>query len=147
MSSSHFSSILKGFTLIELLVVLLIFSLLAGLVVPRLTRMYASWQMASERDEVLAQLSSLNYLAFQQRVDFTLTHYPPQLGPELDNQSDDAIIKLPLKLPDHWQIRTEQPIIFHANGACSGGIVYLEYLEHTFTAQLEPPFCRAKLLN
>lgn len=140
------TSRLTGFTLIELLVVLLIFSLLAGLVVPQLARMYASWQIALERDEVLAQLSSLNYFAFQQRVDFTLTHYPSQANPELDNQPHNAT-HLPLKLSAHWQIRTEQPIIFHANGACSGGIVYLEYLKHTFTAQLEPPFCRAKLLN
>ena len=146
MSSKHFTPFLKGFTLIELLVVLLVFSLLAGLVVPRLTRMYNSWQMALERDEVLNQLSSLNYHAFQQRVDFILTHYPPQPGSELDNQPHDTVA-IPLKLPAHWQIRTEQPIIFQANGACNGGIVYLEYLEYTFTAQLEPPFCRAKLLN
>ena len=146
MPSSHFTFILKGFTLIELIVVLLIFSLLAGLVVPRLTRMYISWQMALERDEVLAQLSNLNYFAFQQRIDFTLTHYPSQSSSELDNQARNAV-NLPLELPAHWQIRTEQPIIFHANGACNGGIVYLEHLKHTFTAQLEPPFCRAKLLN
>jgi general secretion pathway protein G len=137
---------LKGFTLIELLVVLLIFSLLAGLVVPRLTKMYASWQMTLERDEVLAQLSSLNYLAFQQRINFTLTHYPPQSDTKSDNKSDDAL-NPPLELPAGWQISTEQPIIFRANGACRGGTVYLKYSEYTVTAQLEPPFCRAKLLN
>ncbi|BAP58146.1 type II secretion system protein [Thioploca ingrica] len=156
-SLKPFYPILKGFTLIELLVVLLIFSLLAGLVVPRLTKMYESWQMSLERDEVLTQLSSLNYLAFQQRIDFTLTHYPPQADTKSDNnksadtksdnnKSNDTL-NPPLELPAGWQIRTEQPIIFRANGACRGGIVYLEYSEYTFTAQLEPPFCRAKLLN
>jgi general secretion pathway protein G len=145
-SLKPFYSILKGFTLIELLVVLLIFSLLAGLVVPRLTKMYASWQMTLERDEVLTQLSSLNYLAFQQRINFTLTHYPPQSDTKSDNKSDDAL-NPPLEIPTGWQISTKQPIIFRANGACRGGTVYLKYSEYTFTAQLEPPFCRAKLLN
>ncbi|NJO15147.1 MAG: prepilin-type N-terminal cleavage/methylation domain-containing protein [Thioploca sp.] len=136
----------KGFTLIELLVVLLIFSLLAGLVVPRLSKMYASWQMTLERDEVLTQLSSLNYRAFQQRIDFTLTNYPPQSEDKPENKPTDVIAPL-LELPAGWQINTKQPIIFRANGACGGGIVYLKYSEYTFTAQLEPPFCRAKLLN
>jgi general secretion pathway protein G len=145
-SLKPFYPILKGFTLIELLVVLLIFSLLAGLVVPRLTKMYESWQMTLERDEVLTQLSRLNYLAFQQRTNFTLAHYPPQADTPSDNKSNDTL-NPPLELPAGWQISTEQPIIFRANGACRGGIVYLEYSEYTFTAQLEPPFCRAKLLN
>lgn len=146
-SLKPFYPILKGFTLIELLVVLLIFSLLAGLVAPRLTKIYASWQMTLERDEVLTQLSSLNYLAFQQRTNFTLTHYPPQADTKSDNNKSNDILNPPLELPAGWQIRTEQPIIFRANGACRGGTVYLKYSEYTFTAQLEPPFCRAKLLN
>ena len=138
---------LTGFTLIELLVVLLVFSLVAGLVIPRLTKVYNSWQITLERDEILNQLSSLNYYAFQKHIDVTLTQYPPQ--PDSKSDKPREIAALPLKLPDHWQIQTEQPVIFQANGVCSGGIVYLEYLEHTFTAtaQLEPPFCRAKLLN
>ena len=135
----------KGFTLIELLVVLLIFSLLAGLVAPRLSKMYASWQMTLERDEVLTQLSSLNYHVFQQHIDFTLTDYPSQSEDKPENKPE--VIAPLLELPAGWQINTKQPIIFRANGACGGGIVYLKYSEYTFTAQLEPPFCRAKLLN
>ncbi len=129
--------------------VLLIFSLLAGLVVPRLTRMYDSFQIALQRDDILSQLSSLNYAAFQQSINFTLTNYPPNQDEESNHSKtkSETTPTLPLELPDGWQIRAEKPITFRANGACSGGIIDLEYQEQTFRIQLDPPFCQAKLLN
>jgi len=128
-----------GYTLIEIVVVLVIFSLLAGLAVPRLTTMYNSVQTAYERDEVLARLGSLGYLAFQQGRDFELINYPAEqsaLSPEE---------KLPLELPKGWQVNTEKPIRFFANGVCGGGEVELIYQGREFLKiQLEPPFCHVK---
>ncbi len=126
-----------GYTLIEIVVVLVIFSLLAGLAVPRLTTMYNSLQTAYQRDEVLARLGGLGYLAFQQSRDFDLTAYPP---------AESTTDKHPLELPDGWQLRTETPIHFFANGACSGGVIYLNYQGQEFWAQMEPPFCEPQLL-
>ena len=126
-----------GYTLIEIVVVLVIFSLLAGLAVPRLTTLYDSLQTAYQRDDVLARLSGLGYLAFQQGSDFELTAYPP---------AESTTAKQPLELPDGWQYRTETPIHFFANGACSGGLVYLNYQSREFGVQLEPPFCEPQLL-
>ena len=137
-----------GYTLIELLVVLLIFSLLAGLVVPRLKTMYDSLQIAYEREEVLAQLGSLNYLAFQNSREFKLTSYP-QLTDEEEEESESAnvtdklLTTLPqLELPAGWQVQAEIPILFRASGACSGGSVELIYQEQRFRVQLLPPFCQ-----
>jgi len=126
----------EGFTLIELLVVLLLFSLLAGLAIPRLTTMYDSTQAAYERDEVLARLGELGYLAFQQRRDFSLVSYPPD-----DQEQPDDI---PLELPEGWQVRAEAPIRFFANGACQGGLVYLTHEGQTFELELKAPFCKAR---
>jgi general secretion pathway protein G len=122
----------NGYTLLELLVVLLIFSLLAGLVMPRLTTMYDSLKMAYERDEVFARLGGLGYLAFQQARAFDLTTYPPQTA---------ATDQPPLELPEGWQVRAQPPIHFFASGACSGGVIYLSYQETVFQTRLNPPFC------
>jgi general secretion pathway protein G len=65
-----------GYTLLELVVVLLLFSLLAGITIPRLTTMYDSFKNAYERDEVLAHLDSLGYIAFQYAREFDLKTYP-----------------------------------------------------------------------
>ncbi|HIE00219.1 MAG TPA: prepilin-type N-terminal cleavage/methylation domain-containing protein [Thiotrichaceae bacterium] len=129
----------KGFTLIELLVVLLLFSLLAGLAIPRLTTMYESTQAAYERDEVLARLGELGYLAFQHRRDFSLMIYPPDEQEESD--------EIPLELPEGWQVRAEAPILFFANGACKGGLVYLSHDGQTFEVELEAPFCKPRRVN
>lgn len=122
-----------GYTLLEVVVVLVIFSLLAGLAIPRLTTVYNSLQTAYQRDEVLARLGGLGYLAFQQGRDFDLT------------ASGSTTNKYPLELPDGWQIHTEKPIHFFTNGACSGGVIYLNYQNQKFKAQLAPPFCEPQL--
>jgi len=127
-----------GYTLLEIVVVLLIFSLLAGLAMPRLTSMYDSVQTAYQRDDVLARLGSLGYLAFQQGRDFELVSYPL----EESTLEASATDKSPLELPDGWQVRTERPIRFFANGVCSGGLVYLIYQGREFQVQLHPPFCK-----
>jgi prepilin-type N-terminal cleavage/methylation domain-containing protein len=120
-----------GFTLIELMIVLFIVALLAGMVTPRLVTFYDSIQAAYERDEVFTRLNELTYQAFQQARDFTLTTYP---SPE----------KIPLELPQGWQLVAEQPIKFRGNGACSGGNITLQYHEQQFHLTFDPPFCQLR---
>ncbi|RKZ41272.1 MAG: hypothetical protein DRQ49_05720 [Gammaproteobacteria bacterium] len=130
-----------GYTLLELIVVLVIFSLLAGLALPRLTTMYDSLKMAYERDEVIARLGSLGYLAFQQRRGFDLTIYPLETFEPYEIPETFTT-----ELPVDWEIRTKTPIHFFANGVCSGGIVYLYHQGKAFRVELEPPFCEPKLM-
>jgi prepilin-type N-terminal cleavage/methylation domain-containing protein len=160
----------SGYTLIELLVVLLIFSLLSGIVLPRLTVMYDSMQAAYEREDILSTLSHLNYQAFRQGKKFKLVQYPiekkeiisipEESGTDIDKENieyvetseeesgkklaDSIVEDIPLELPEGWKLRTESPIVFRANGVCGGGVIYLQYYEEAeFRVKLTPPFCRA----
>jgi len=127
-------------------VVLLLFSLLAGITVPRLATMYDSLQAANEREEVLIYLSKLNYVAFQQRRDFVLT-----TNPIIDNQTftsgDEPNPAFPFDLPANWQLRAETPIRFRANGVCTGGIIHLQHQKQKYRVQLKSPFCKPKVLQ
>jgi prepilin-type N-terminal cleavage/methylation domain-containing protein len=69
-----------GYTLLELLVVMLIFGLLTGMVTPRLLTLYDSTRFAYQRDDVIAQITRLNYLAFKHGSSFDLSHYPVPAG-------------------------------------------------------------------
>jgi len=159
----------SAYTLVELLVVLLIFSLLSGIAVPRLITLYDSMQSAYERDEILSRISSLNYQAFKQGKKFKLTQYPIEKqeivaleeSAETDTNEEEIeyletseesvkvieiVEDVPLELPEGWTLRTESPILFRANGVCSGGMIYLQYEQAEFPVKLTPPFCRATLL-
>lgn len=125
----------KGYTLLELLIVLLIISLVTALIMPRLFNMYSRWQAAYERDDVFARVGSLGYLAFQRGIDFDLTRWPAATGEQI-----------PLELPVGWSLTTQAPIHFFANGACSGGTVFLHYQAQSFQLTLQPPFCRPEIL-
>ncbi len=140
----------NGYTLLELLVVMLIFSLLAGVTIPRLTTMYDSVQTAFERDEVFARLGELGYLSFRQSRDFTLTDYPPIYENDPYTLEEiKPVPKLPTnwKLPKDWQIRVDAPILFRANGACNGGILQLQYQQQKIKIQLKPPFCQPEIIT
>ncbi|MDM8558490.1 prepilin-type N-terminal cleavage/methylation domain-containing protein [Candidatus Parabeggiatoa sp. HSG14] len=143
----------QGFTLLELLVVLVVLSLLTGLAAPRLVAMYDSFHASLERDEVLIQLGKLNYLAFQQGHDFELTTYPlvQKISTEYEEIKSEIIDKKKtinnfLELPEGWRVHTKIPILFRANGVCSGGLIYLNHQIQEFRVQLAPPFCQPKLL-
>ncbi|MDM8568999.1 prepilin-type N-terminal cleavage/methylation domain-containing protein [Thiotrichales bacterium HSG1] len=137
-----------GYSLLELLVVLLIFSLLAGLTIPRLATMYDSVQVAFERDEVLNSLGELGYLAYRQSHDFVLTNYPPLSVPKDESKEDinNDYIQL-LELPEGWKVLVKTPILFRANGICNGGTLQLQYQQQIFQVQLNPPFCKPELVN
>ncbi|SEH04852.1 Uncharacterised protein [Candidatus Venteria ishoeyi] len=120
--------------MLEILIVLLLIGLLSALVMPRLSGIYDSIQAAMQRDEVFSQINALGYLAFQQKQGFVLESLPMVSS------------TLPLELPADWTLQTETPIYYLANGACSGGRIYLQYQQHTeqeqnWVADLSPPFC------
>jgi len=105
------------------------------MVLPTLTKMSKSVQIAYESEEVLAQLSHLSYLAYQRHQDFELTSYPPTDGLPL------------LQLPKGWRVAAEPPIHFFASGACQGGIVKVQHDDgRQFQIQLRPPFCQGQRL-
>lgn len=154
-----------GYTLIELVVVLIIFSLLAAITAPRLATLYNSVQISYEKSEVIARLNGLSYVAFRNGQNCKLTQYPlpvksdetkrTPLKPKLNlpslikKERDEAerfsdLPEIPLKLPDDWQLKTDTPIVFHANGVCEGGIVHVIHQEMILNVTLIPPFCYSK---
>lgn len=155
-----------GYTLIELVVVLIIFSLLTALVAPRLTTLYDSIQTNYEKNDVIVRLGSLSYLAFQQGQTYKLSQYPPPSLSKETKETQQDILKLnipslikkekdqnqqfselpeiPLELPSHWELKTETPILFHANGVCEGGKAHILFQQVVlFDVQFIPPFCKA----
>ncbi len=150
----------QGFTLLELLVVLVIFGLLVSLVTPNFIKIYESLRVSYEKDEILSQLSSLSYYAFHQHKTFELTNFPPikevkpkdepkliviQTEEEVPPKPEPTKEALPLTLPEGWQIRAKQPIIFYPNGICRGGQIELSYKTQKMAIELLPPFCKPKV--
>lgn len=134
---------MKGYTLLELMIVLFIFSLLTGLVAPRLMAMYDSVQAAYQRDEILSQINSLSYQAYQKGLNFSFETYPFQTA----NKDYVALQKnIQLTVPEGWQMIADKPIVFRANGACTGGKLSLSYANQLYKVQLAPPFCRAVMM-
>ncbi len=127
---------LRAYTLLELLVVLVLMSLLTSLILPRLAQVYDSLQVAYTREEIISRLAGLSYSAFQQGRGFQLISYPLT--------KDMAAI--PLTLPNGWSLSTEAPIKFRANGACTGGVVLLNYQSQQLRVNLIAPFCTPRRL-
>ena len=121
-----------GFTLLEMLVVLAIMALALGIILPRLDALASGVGAAYERETVIEAVASLGLVARAQaqRIEF-----------------DGDLASLPGELPDGWQAFPEEPILFHASGACDGGRVRVAGREREFVYQLAPPRCRATLVD
>lgn len=126
---------MRGYTLLEMLIVLVLLGLLAGLALPRMQRLYESGQIAYEKEDILRQITSLGYVAFDEGRALTLSRYP-------SGQQDD----MPLELPEGWSIHAEPPIHYRPNGVCSGGGLTLVYANRVYEFRLAPPLCKAELL-
>ena len=119
----------KGFTIIELVIVLLLISLIAGLVLPRFSNIYNNAILSYEKDDAINQLSGLGYTAFQNGKPIILS-----------NNSQQS-----LTLKEDWEITSEHPIFYYANGACAGGDLILSKQNKKYKIQLLPPFCRPQI--
>ncbi len=119
-----------GYSLLEIIVVITLLGLTAGIVIPRLSNIYNSFQWANERDDVFRRISMLGYSAFKERRNFELKEYP----------ASDSV--LPLELPEGWRIKAESPIRYKSNGICLGGKLLLTHGETSILLNLKPPHCR-----
>jgi len=121
-----------GFTLMEMLVVMAIMALALGIVLPRLDALAGSFGAAAERETIIESVASLG-LEARQRGRMLRFNGEPEL--------------LPGDIPDGWRVVPENPVIFHASGACDGGVVRVIGREREFVYRLDPPRCRVTLID
>ncbi len=164
----------RGFTLLEIVVVLVIVAMTGAIVFPRLTTMAASFEFASQRDSFEQALNGLTYRAYRDNDDKTLqgsysaagrdieakqprrepgTTLPPEM--RVRSLAANSREHLPpvttsyavLPLPQGWEMVIQDPIYFRGSGYCSGGTVELFVGRLQYTYRLQPPLCRAELVE
>jgi prepilin-type N-terminal cleavage/methylation domain-containing protein len=148
-----------GFTLLEILVVLSIFGLLSVLALPQLGRLSASVEFAMAREQLEAFLTGLPYLAIKQGQDLVLSQLSQA---ELDEQgalvsfqpkgaaANQAVrVRAPalltpiaMPLPEGWQLRMAQPVIYRSTGFCTGGELKIRIGSDEFGYLLQAPLCQ-----
>ena len=118
-----------GFTIIELVIVMLLISLIAGLVMPRFSKIYQNSVISYEKDDMITQLSIYGYVAYQNQQHYQLSN-------------DDHSL---LELKEGWSLKIDTPIHYHANGVCTGGEILLYKGSQQYHIVLTAPFCKAQL--
>ncbi len=156
-----------------MLVVLVILGLTAGVVVPRMTTMGASFDFALKREAFEQTLNGLAYQAFRDNQDLLLLGDYTDAGrvegsePRRDPGSGIAAANrtlpssneprehqpplnpafAPLPLPQGWRATVSAPIYFRASGFCGGGEVILEIGRAEYSYALSAPQCHARLVE
>ncbi|MFA7555324.1 MAG: prepilin-type N-terminal cleavage/methylation domain-containing protein [Spongiibacteraceae bacterium] len=133
----------QGFTLLEMVVVLVLVGVVTGLVLPGLQRMYDSLSLALDRDELVAQLSSLALQVRHSGRDSYFAGYNPDM--------DMSLQALPEGFKSYissseWQMAVDDTILITAAGFCPvGGRVKVSRGEKTFELYLRSPDCKARI--
>ncbi len=163
----------RGFTLLEMLVVLVILGLTAGVVVPQMSTMGASFDFALKRESFEQTLNGLAYQAFRDNQDLILLGDYTEAGrvegsePKRDPGSslaagmrtlpsssesrehlpplNPAYAKLPL--PPGWRATVTNPVYFRASGFCGGGAITLDIGRAEYSYALSAPQCHARLVD
>jgi len=132
---------LTGFTLLELLVVLAILALAAAVATPQLSRMVTGLQAQERQDRIVRYLQTLPVAVMREARTRTLPQTPGYLpASEVLGTWND----LPEPIDtESLQVWIPRPIIYRANGACSGGVTHWQLPNaRRITLELAAPICR-----
>ncbi|MDX2143320.1 MAG: type II secretion system protein [Rhodospirillaceae bacterium] len=148
-----------GFTLLEILVVFAIFGLLSVMALPQLARMSAAVEFAMAREQLEAFLTGLPYEAVKQGRDLILSQMSQA---ELDEQAvvitfqpegaeenravrvraPAILTPIAMPIPEGWQLRVPQPVIYRSTGLCTGGELAFRVGSADFVYRLKAPLCQ-----
>lgn len=117
-----------GFTLLEILVVIVLAALVMGTSLMQLTKMYDSFEINAQRDDILSELSRLGVRVVQKGE-------PVVLQGLLKNDSEL------IEFPQQWQVYFPESVTYTYQGLCSGGSVFLRFDKREYEYVLEPPLC------
>ena len=123
-----FKSQESGFSLMELAVVLVLMSLATAMVLPELSKAFASLQEKSELEMMLLRVTGLSSLAFSRGARVVIQN------------SNDVTRELVPAVG--WSIEIIEPIIVNANGFCLGGELKFETEDFVDSVRFPPPSCQ-----
>lgn len=131
----------RGFTLLELLVVLVILALGAAVATPAVVKMVDSLNQKARREAVAIYLESLPLAAMRAGREHRLAATNGYVWVE-KALGRDAARQLGEEL-DGARVWVERPIVYRANGACTGGTLHWQLpSDERFSFELEAPLCR-----
>ena len=118
----------RGFSLLELSVVLVLMSLATAMVLPQLSKAFASLQAKSEFELILLKATGLSSLAFSR-------------GARVVIQNPNDVVR-ELAPAKGWRVEIIEPLIVNANGFCLGGELKFEAKGFVESVRFYPPFCQ-----
>ena len=118
----------RGFSLLEISVVLVLMSLATAMVLPQLSKAFASLQTKSEFEMILLKATSLSSLAFSRGARVVI--------------QDIEDVTRELAPAKGWRVGIIEPIIVNANGFCLGGELRFEARGFVESVRFFPPYCQ-----
>lgn len=119
--------------MIEIVVVLVLIALAGSIVLPNLTTLYDKIKLRAQEDEILQQLSTLGFSAYNHGRTIRLTDIGESGGSDW------------IQLPDGWSLSVAHPIVYKHTGFCLGGDISLRIGDELSGYTLTPPHCQPKL--
>lgn len=139
-----FNAAFKGYTLLELLVVLSLLGLITAIALPNLVTLSERVSARLRLEDIITDINGIGFIAYQSSHAYQLITTHNAVDVEVI-KSNTLPVVYPLDLPQGWSVSVDRPILYRANGACSGGVLRLHYLDDVILNEaLEAPFCQIK---
>lgn len=147
----------EGFSLLEMLTVLFIIGTAAALATPNLPLMFDRIAFSAEKDTLIRDINALPYAAIKANQDLVLSTNMetadlmgdsiPAAGLAFASEASAPYFSpstkmATLDLPDGWNLKIAEPILYKSSGFCSGGYVSATAGRLQYDFILTAPYCQ-----